>query len=150
MTDNILIVPASPINTVLDPKELFRLVKTRFDPTLQNVSPVLDNSELVIAHQLILEDTDSIDLDLTNVDIYVISTNTSTGIRCVINIGLIPVISTSPRRHNTTIINKGAGTLILAIHNIVDGIQSIRNKILKSYGKYELTTIDDGFHVIIC
>lgn len=161
MNEDTVITPADPTNTVTttsDTVEVVQSLLSRVEVSLERLQTAVDSTEsrpilpviptsLIVAHWVISEDNRSINLDPRDVDIYILTTTPNTN--SFINIVLNDLRSVAPNRHNTTIINKGPGMLILVITNTIDAIPITRNKVLKPYRRYELSIIDDGAHVLI-
>lgn len=155
-----IITPAEPENIlqISDPSETaqprahtnLNELRTLLSELRDNLTGILESYDAIdgVHHLVTTPECKSILLNLNEADLHVI--HTSSEVQCFINV----ITETHPDlalyRKNYTIINKGSGTIVLCIRNIIDDLDVLRTKILKPYRKYDVSVIYDGAHTLIC
>lgn len=150
-----LIVPAGPITSVRVSNGLnnylyeFPGLKDSILDLEENINSILGICGVIntVNHLVVASDINTVVLDPSAADLHVI--HTSPGANRFIDVKITPKSDVTPHRHNCAIINKGPGTIVLTIKNRIDGVEVIRDKILKPYRKYDVSIISDGVHSII-
>lgn len=100
------------------------------------------------SHSLVLEGAEVMELNLATSDTHFIHTTPNS--YGFVHVRPGPVNASEPARHDFSIINKGAGFLLLIMHNRVRGEEIRWHKFLEPYQKCDLSIINDGNDTILC
>ena len=152
--ESTLIIPSEPITTIrMNSESNIRSVsipelKDAIIELSGNVDLLLDACGVIgnVQHLTVTPDLSPKVLNITGFDLNVLLTS---GGKSFVDVTVDPNTEMTPRRRNSTIINKGQETVVLSIRNEIDGIKMVRNKILKPYRKYDVSLICDGAHTLI-
>jgi hypothetical protein len=100
------------------------------------------------SHSLVLEGSEAMELNLTTSDTHFIHTRPNSYSFVHVHSG--PLSGATPGRSDFSIINKGAGVLLLIMHNHVRGQETRWHKLLEPCQKLDLSIINDGNDIMLC
>lgn len=152
-----IIIPADPtssvnIDTTYPPDPVDTQIKTltkildHLDRTMEYLHTM--NPTPIVSHNLVLEGSRTMDLNLMSADIHIIHTGENS--YSFVHVYADVLNDQGSKRRSFSIVNKGMGLIVLLIHNTFAGTKVTRRELLEPFQRCELSSIDDGAGIIVC